>query len=88
MVVWRRRPKPPVIVLSDQGSQYGSDDIVGADEPGNSFHPLFRKPFLPQDKHRAENQTDSGSRFGQKPIRKAGGKDYRRKSTRKPAPTG
>ena len=36
----------------------------------------FRRPFLSQDKHRAENQTDRGSRFGQKPIPKAGGKDY------------
>ena len=26
MAVWRRRPKHPVIVHSDQGSQYGSDD--------------------------------------------------------------
>jgi len=26
MAVWRRRPKQPVIVHSDQGSQYGSDD--------------------------------------------------------------
>jgi putative transposase len=28
MAVWRRRPKQPVIVHSDQGSQYGSDDAV------------------------------------------------------------
>jgi putative transposase len=28
MAVWRRRSKPPVIVHSDQGSQYGSDDAV------------------------------------------------------------
>jgi putative transposase len=26
MAVWRRKPKTPVIVHSDQGSQYGSDD--------------------------------------------------------------
>jgi putative transposase len=26
MAVWRRKPKQPVIVHSDQGSQYGSDD--------------------------------------------------------------
>ena len=26
MAVWRRKPKKPVIVHSDQGSQYGSDD--------------------------------------------------------------
>lgn len=26
MAVWRRRPKQPVIIHSDQGSQYGSDD--------------------------------------------------------------
>lgn len=26
MAVWRRRPKHPVVVHSDQGSQYGSDD--------------------------------------------------------------
>lgn len=26
MAVWRRKPKSPVIVHSDQGSQYGSDD--------------------------------------------------------------
>ena len=28
MAVWRRQPKGPVIVHSDQGSQYGSDDWV------------------------------------------------------------
>jgi len=28
MAVWRRRPSQPVIVHSDQGSQYGSDDWV------------------------------------------------------------
>jgi putative transposase len=28
MAIWRRRPKQPVIVHSDQGSQYGSDDAV------------------------------------------------------------
>jgi putative transposase len=28
MAVWRRRPKSPVMVHSDQGSQYGSDDWV------------------------------------------------------------
>ena len=28
MAVWRRRPRQPVIVHSDQGSQYGSDDAV------------------------------------------------------------
>ena len=28
MAVWRRRPRQPVIVHSDQGSQYGSDDWV------------------------------------------------------------
>ena len=28
MAIWRRRPKHPVIVRSDQGSQYGSDDAV------------------------------------------------------------
>jgi putative transposase len=28
MAVWRRRPKQPVIVHSDRGSQYGSDDAV------------------------------------------------------------
>ena len=28
MAVWRRHPKHPVIVHSDQGSQYGSDDWV------------------------------------------------------------
>jgi putative transposase len=26
MAVWRRKPTQPVIVLSDQGSRYGSDD--------------------------------------------------------------
>jgi len=46
--------------------------IVVGDEPGNSSHPLLGKPFLPQDKHRAGNQTKRGSRFGQKPIPKAG----------------
>jgi len=28
MAVWRRRPEQPVIVHSDQGAQYGSDDAV------------------------------------------------------------
>jgi putative transposase len=28
MAIWRRRPTQPVIVHSDQGSQYGSDDAV------------------------------------------------------------
>ena len=28
MAVWRRQPKQPVIVHSDQGAQYGSDDWV------------------------------------------------------------
>jgi putative transposase len=28
MAVWRRRPTQPVIIHSDQGSQYGSDDAV------------------------------------------------------------
>ncbi len=28
MAVWRRKPKQPVIVHSDQGSQYGSDDWI------------------------------------------------------------
>ena len=27
MVVWRRRPKTPVIIYSDQGSQFGIDDF-------------------------------------------------------------
>ena len=57
-------------------------------EHGNFCHPLFRKPFVPQDKHRAENQTNRGSRFGQKPIPNVGGKKYRRRSMRMPAPAG
>jgi len=28
MAVWRRKPDRPVIVHSDQGSQYGSDDLL------------------------------------------------------------
>ena len=28
MAVWRRRPKQPVIIHSDQGSQFGSDDFT------------------------------------------------------------
>jgi putative transposase len=28
MVVWRRKPKQPVIMHPDQGSQYGSDDWI------------------------------------------------------------
>lgn len=28
MAVWRRKPKQAVIIHSDQGSQYGSDDFV------------------------------------------------------------
>ena len=27
MAVWRRRPKAPVMIHSDQGSQFGSDDF-------------------------------------------------------------
>ena len=27
MAVWRRRPKNPVLIHSDQGSQFGSDDF-------------------------------------------------------------
>ncbi len=26
--IWRRKPKQPVIIHSDQGSQFGSDDFV------------------------------------------------------------
>ena len=28
MAVWRRQPKSPVIIHSDQGSQFGSDDFM------------------------------------------------------------
>ena len=28
MAVWRRKPKQPVIIRSDQGSQFGSDDFA------------------------------------------------------------
>ena len=28
MAVWRRKPKQPVIIYSDQGSQFGSDDCT------------------------------------------------------------
>ena len=28
MAVWRRKPKLPVIIHSDQGSQFGSDDFA------------------------------------------------------------
>jgi putative transposase len=28
MAVWRRRPRQPVIIHSDQGSQFGSDDFM------------------------------------------------------------
>ena len=28
MAVWRRKPKRPVIIHSDQGSQFGSDDFT------------------------------------------------------------
>lgn len=28
MAVWRRKPKNPVIIHSDQGSQFGSDDFA------------------------------------------------------------
>ena len=28
MAVWRRRPKKPIIIHSDQGSQFGSDDFA------------------------------------------------------------
>ena len=28
MAVWRRKPKQPVIIHSDQGSQFGSDDFT------------------------------------------------------------
>ena len=28
MAVWRRKPKQPVIIHSDQGSQFGGDDFA------------------------------------------------------------
>ena len=28
MAVWRRKPKQPVIIHSDQGSQFGIDDFI------------------------------------------------------------
>ena len=28
MAVWRRQPKQPVIIHSDQGSEFGSDDFI------------------------------------------------------------
>jgi putative transposase len=28
MAVWRRKPRQPVIIHSDQGNQFGSDDFV------------------------------------------------------------
>ena len=29
MAVWRRQPKQPIIIHSDQGAQYGSDECKG-----------------------------------------------------------
>ena len=57
-------------------------------EHGNFYSPLFRKSFVPQDKHRDENQTNRGSRFGQNPIPNVGGKKYRSRRMRMPVPAG
>jgi hypothetical protein len=55
-----------------------------------SSHPesRFLRCSEQQDKHRAEDRTNTGSRFGQKPIPKAGGKDYLVTNTKMRAPTG
>ena len=43
MAVWRRRPKQPVIVHSDQGSQYGSDDWVRFCQAHNLLPSMSRR---------------------------------------------
>ena len=43
MAVWRRRPKDPVIVHSDQGSQYGSDDWLRFCK-ANKLEPSMSRP--------------------------------------------
>jgi putative transposase len=56
MAVWRRRPEQPVIVHSDQGSQYGSDDgvrfckdhglILSMSRRGNCFDNAVAESFF------------------------------------------
>ena len=43
MAVWRRRPKHPVIVHSDQGSQYGSDDWMRFRKEHNLIPSMSRR---------------------------------------------
>jgi len=56
MAIWRRRPKQPVIVHSDQGSQYGRDDgvrfckdhglILSMSRRGNCFDNAVAESFF------------------------------------------
>ncbi len=43
MSVWRRRPKEKVIVHSDQGSQYGSDDWIRFCDDNNLVTSMSRR---------------------------------------------
>ena len=43
MAVWRRRPKHPVIVHSDQGSQYGNDDWMRFRKEHNLIPSMSRR---------------------------------------------
>jgi transposase InsO family protein len=43
--VWRRRPKAPVMIYSDEGSQFGSDDFnrLGQRQSAGAQHESPRK---------------------------------------------
>jgi len=76
------------IALRDEGASRMQNSTFAPGEHGNFCHPLFRKTLRATGQTRAENQTNRGSRFGQKPIPNVGGKKYRRRSRRMPAPAG
>ena len=43
MAVWRRKPKQSVIIHSDQGSQYGSDDFAWWCKDNNLVQSMSRR---------------------------------------------
>jgi putative transposase len=63
MAVWRRKPRQPVIIHSDQGSQFGSDDFVrwckdnrltlSTSRRGNCYDNAVAESLLQQLKERA-----------------------------------
>jgi len=63
MAVWRRKPRQPVIIHSDQGSQFGSDDFVrwckdnrltpSMSRRGNCYDNAVAESLLQQLKERA-----------------------------------